>query len=129
MSSPTQRSLAELRKRGYKADIVERYNSYTKRKKDLHGCIDIHAFHPARTPRVIYVQTTSGSNVASRIAKIRALPHFPVMIAAGMVIVVHGWSKRGKAGKRKVWTLREVVVDMGPLTRDELADRAREVTG
>ena len=41
MTSPTQRSLAALRERGMLAEVVERWNPYTKTRKDLFGFVDI----------------------------------------------------------------------------------------
>ena len=122
MSSPTQRSLAELRKRGYIAYVAEKFNSFTKRRIDAWGFVDIIGIRGTET---IGIQATSGSNVAGRIAKIRAHENFAT-VARAWRIEVWGWSKRGAKGKRKVWTLREVVVDLGPLTRDDLADAAKE---
>jgi hypothetical protein len=50
------------------------------------------------------VQTTSGSNVSARVAKIAEAEATPDMRAAGWKIVVHGWRKNA-AGR---WVLREV---------------------
>ena len=35
MTSPTQRALKELRSRGWKVDVVEYWNGFAKRRKDL----------------------------------------------------------------------------------------------
>jgi hypothetical protein len=104
--TPTARSLAYLRKQGYLAAVVERFNSYTKRKNDLWGFVDIVAIKDGKT---IGVQTTSSAHVADRIAKIRAHENCAAVLACWTVIV-HGWAKRGPRGKRKVWTLREEIV-------------------
>ena len=37
----TQRSLKYMRDNGFYAEVVERYNSFTKRKNDFAGFIDI----------------------------------------------------------------------------------------
>jgi hypothetical protein len=34
----------------------------------------------------------------------------PIWKAAGNKILIHSWTKRGERGKRKVWTLREVIL-------------------
>lgn len=34
----------------------------------------------------------------------------PIWKAAGNKLVIHSWVKRGQRGKRKLWTLREVVL-------------------
>lgn len=101
MSSPTQRSLAELRKRGYLAQVVEKWIPAVKRRQDLYGFIDILAI---REGEVVGVQATSGDNVASRVTKIAEHEHVGAVRKAGIRILVHGWRKNA-AGR---WTLREV---------------------
>lgn len=106
--SPTQRSLAKLRKEGWTCAITEKWNSYVKIRQDLFGFIDVLAFQDAVT---MAVQTTSGSNVAARVDKIKAIPAARLWASGGFrTIVVHGWAKRGERGKRKLWTCREVPV-------------------
>ena len=39
--SPTQRSLEYLREQGYHPEVVEKYNSFTRRTNDLWGFVDI----------------------------------------------------------------------------------------
>ena len=108
MSTPTSRSLEFLRGQGYTAEVVERYNSFTRRRNDFLGFADILAFKIG-VRGVLAVQTTSGSNASARIEKIRQEPKAGLWLAAGNQIVVHGWAKRGPRGKRKVWTCRETV--------------------
>jgi hypothetical protein len=91
--TPTARSLALLRKRGYTAEVVERFNSFTKTRHDLFGCIDIIAVGFGHT---LAVQTTSSSNSAARRTKIRAQPAYPLMLASGWQVWVHGWRKKGR---------------------------------
>jgi len=66
--SPTQRTLNLLRKEGYTAQVAEKFIVWTKRRIDLFGFIDVIALHPNKKG-VLGVQTTSGSNLANRIAK------------------------------------------------------------
>lgn len=112
MTSPTQRSLAMLRERGMLAEVVERWNPYTKTRKDLFGFADIVAVLES-TGDPFFVQTTSGANLAARRTKILGIaaefPAVAALIRTGRV-VLHGWAKRGGRGKRKVWTLREEIV-------------------
>lgn len=61
MSSPTQRSLAVLRERGYIAQVVERWNPFARIRQDLFGVVDVLAVGNGET---IAVQCTSGANVA-----------------------------------------------------------------
>jgi hypothetical protein len=106
--TPTARSLAALRELGYVAEVVERFNSFTKRRLDLIGCVDILAIHPERG--FLGVQACTGASHAARADKMRAEPRAAVWIAAGGSLEVWSWSKRGKAGKRKVWELRTEVI-------------------
>ena len=108
MSSPTQRSLALLRERGYVATVTEHWNSFARIRQDLYGIIDVLGVGHGHT---LAVQTTSYSNVSARIRKIRESPAAPELLRAGWQIVVHGWYKVG--GR---WTAREVEV-----TADNLA--------
>jgi hypothetical protein len=104
--SPTSRSLAKLRNAGYLAEVVEKWNSFIRRRKDLFGFIDVLA---VRGNEVLAVQSTSGTNVSKRIAKIRGLQSHELWLASpNRRIVVHGWRKVGKAGERKLWECREV---------------------
>ncbi len=108
--SPTQRSLAELKKRGYLPYIVERWNPFAHIRQDLYGFIDLVAIK-GDSPGVLAVQTTSGSNVSARIQKIHESAAAKIWLAAGNRIVVHGWRKVGSKGKRKLWELREVPIE------------------
>lgn len=107
MASPTTRTLALLRKRGYTCGIVEKWIPQTKRRLDLFGGIDIVAIQPGET---IGVQCTSQSNSAARATKLRAIPQLRTWIEAGNRLCVIGWTKKGPAGKRKLWqhTLTEL---------------------
>jgi len=98
----TQRSLAYMRKKNYYAEVVERYNAFTRRKNDLFGFIDIICLGEGQ---VIGVQTTSSSNMAARVTKIREHENYAAVKAAGIVIIVHGWVKRGR-----FWEVRETVL-------------------
>jgi hypothetical protein len=103
VSSPTQRTLAELKKRGYLAAVVEKWNPHARIRQDLFGCIDILALKDGAT---LAVQATSGSNVASRVKKIAENEALPEMRAAGWSIAVWGWRKASNGR----WQLREVDV-------------------
>ena len=71
-------------------------------KRDLFGIIDILAL---RGEIILGVQTTSSSNVSSRVKKIADSEFLPAIRKAGIMLHVHGWSKR-KAG----WTMRVIDV-------------------
>ena len=107
-TSPTQRSLALLRKQGYRCAVTEHWNSFVKRRQDLFSFIDVLAI----APRMLAIQTTSGTNVAARIAKILELDAAREWLEAGHRIIVHGWAKRGERGAVKRWTCREEEVTL-----------------
>ena len=105
--TPTQRTLAELRKRGYLAEVVEKWNPYGRdgfgSRKDLFGFIEVLAL---RDDETLAVQTTSASNVSARVKKIADADALSAVRKAGWYVVVHGWRKNAKGR----WVLREVDV-------------------
>lgn len=90
--SPTQRSLEYLRELGYHCEIVEKWNSFTKQRKDLWGWCDILAI---RKDEVLAVQVTA-SAVAERIKKIQDSTTVALVRDAGIRIECHGWRKNSK---------------------------------
>jgi hypothetical protein len=101
--SPTQRTLVELRKRGFTAYVVERWNPYARVRQDLFGIIDILALKPG-VP-LLAVQATSSANVHARLAKVRDSSLASDWVSSGNHLEVWGWGKRGPRGKRKIWTV------------------------
>lgn len=99
--SPTERTLKELRKRGYMAAVVEKWIPVIHQRKDLFGIIDVLGIRKGET---IAIQTTSGSNVSDRVKKIADSDKTPVIREAGWRLVVWGWRKAANGR----WTLREV---------------------
>jgi len=111
MSSPTQRSLKELRKTWSLVEVTERWCPFSKRRKDLYQFVDVLCCDKDAT---LAVQTTSGANVSARFEKIRTLPSVVYWLACPTRrLVIHGWSKRGERGKVKRWTCREVEIVLG----------------
>lgn len=92
--SCNQLSLEHLAKEGYLAGVVEKRLPRCMITKDLFGFIDIIA---VRGGEVLAVQSTSSSNMASRITKIANHENVGAVRESGMRIVVHGWRKT-KAG-------------------------------
>ena len=113
MTSPTQRSLKLLRDEGYLCAVVEKWNPHAKIRQDLFGVIDILGI---RAAGVIAVQTTSLSNIASRIEKVETNPNLWLMLNAGWDVEVHGWAKKGAKGKRKLWECKRVIIGNTALT-------------
>jgi hypothetical protein len=89
--TPSQRTVAHLRKLGYQTANVEHYNYFTKRKHDLFGCIDILAIGNNET---LAVQVTSKSNMSSRIKKIEESEALPEMLRSNWRVIVHGWFRK-----------------------------------
>ncbi len=100
MSSLTARSSAHLRDLGYMVATVEHYNSFTRRKHDLFGCIDLLCIGNGET---VAVQVTSKSNLSARKHKIEEAEAYPEMLRSGWRIVLHGWWKENNR-----WQLKEV---------------------
>lgn len=107
--SPTQLSLKMMRDQGYYAEVVERYNSFTRKRNDLFGFVDVLCLRPGE---VVGVQTTSYSNISARIKKIREHENFKTVCDAGIRVVCHGWHKVNNRWKvREVWIDPQNVVD------------------
>lgn len=101
--SPTARTLAVCRKRGWEAQAVERFNSYTKQRIDLFGVIDIVAITPAG---ILRIQACVGGDHAKRMKKALDEPRLHEWLKHAQ-FAVWSWAKQGARGKRKLWTLRE----------------------
>ena len=123
-TSPTQRSLAFLRKSGFTACIVEKFlpargGMKFPRRIDAFGFGDLLACRgntghvsfrdgPNSLPsQIVLVQTTTAVHMADHRAKILAIPEFYKWKEAGGLVLLHGWSKKGPRGKRKLWQVRE----------------------
>ena len=111
MTSPTQRTLAECRKRGWHVQVVERWNQYARIRQDLFGVIDLVAIVPGRG--ILGIQATDATSHSKRVAKVLEEPRAIAWVKAGGLLQVWSWSKRREPGKkREQWTLRaeELVV-------------------
>ena len=101
-TSPTQLSLAHLRKTCDLVEVVEKWNSFVKIRQDLFGIIDILALRGNET---IAVQSTSWGNTKSRIDKMSESPNIAAIRKAGWKILVHGWKKNTKTNR---YELKEI---------------------
>lgn len=99
-TSLTPRSKALLNERGYIVATVEHYNSFTKRKHDLFGCIDLLAIGNGET---VAVQVTSKNHLSDRKRKIEEAEAYPDMLRSGWRVVLHGWFK-----EKNRWHVKEV---------------------
>lgn len=91
LASLNQRTVALFESRGYKCDIVESYNAFTKRKKDLFGVFDILAIGNGET---VAIQLTSKSNMSARVKKIANSDMLPTILESKWRIFVIGWYKK-----------------------------------
>ena len=90
--TPTQRSLAALRELDYLVEVVEKWNSFTRTRKDLWGWADLLAI---RRGEVLAVQVTS-EGVANRVKKVTDSETIGRVREAGVRVEVHGWRKNVK---------------------------------
>lgn len=110
MTTPTQRTLAECRRRGWMSAVVERWNPHAMIRQDLFGFVDIMAIGDIDcpgSPATLAIQVTS-TGTAARKAKIDALPNVADLMRAGWFVEVWGWRMVNgrKAGKRKTYALK-----------------------
>ena len=116
--SPTARSLELLREMSYTAQVVEYYNNFSKKRVDLFHCIDIVAAHPELG--ILGVQATTGSHHATRWKKAITCPVY-AWLKGGAHLQIWSWSKKGKQGERKVWTVRVQQVLLGDLVDEAIS--------
>lgn len=85
-----QRVLKALADDGFLAQVVERWDSFSRRRHDLFEIIDILAIGHGMT---IAVQVTSRDNMAARRRKMRATPALAEMLRAGWKVELWGYDK------------------------------------
>lgn len=107
--TPSQRSTRYLQDQGWTCWKCEYWCSFSKRRKDLFGFVDIFAMKPGHRP--LLVQTTSGSNAAARLKKIEESPLLNMAMEWGDV-VIHGWRKVKvkRGGKAERWAVKETIL-------------------
>lgn len=123
-SSPTVHTLAELKRLGYRTAIVERFCSFTKRRHDLFGCIDVLALR-GDCVGLLGIQCTAASGLAARVSKVLSLDADGLIsdwLQAGNRLECWGWRKRAKPVGRKWWhaNRREIVLAAGGIEAREL---------
>jgi hypothetical protein len=105
-----------LRKGGALVDICERYNSFTRQRKDLFGFLDLICL---QGQKIVGIQATSGSNHAARVKKAMALPELKAWLNTGAGVEIWsytrrvGYNKNGSKAKVKRWQARvqQIVMD------------------
>jgi len=88
--SPTQRSLKQLRDRGYLVWITEHYNAFTQRRHDLYNFIDIVGLNIEEVG-ILGIQTTTLGGLNARIKKAEELESYWMWLACGNDVEFHGW--------------------------------------
>lgn len=99
MTTPTARTLAKLRKEGWRPWVVEKWNGHTKTRLDLYNIGDVLAIRGTET---LLVQATSYSNVSSRVKKIAESEHIAAIREAGWRVEVWGWHKVGRFWQARI---------------------------
>lgn len=104
MTTPTQRTIADLKAMGFTFQVVERWNPFAKRRVDFLGCIDVIACKPG--VGIVGIQATSGTNHSARREKAKAEPKLRAWLESGARFELWSYAKRGARGKSKTWELR-----------------------
>ena len=97
--SPTQLTLRLLREDGWLVEVTEKWVPGANIRKDLFGWIDLLALRDGET---LAVQTTSWSNISSRVNKIAESDTVAAVRKAGWTIHVIGWKKEKSRWIHKV---------------------------
>lgn len=118
--SPTARTLAFARKKGWDAAVVERWNPHAKVRHDLFGVIDVLALDGRAG--VLAIQATTGSNLGARVEKVSAEPRATRWLASGGRLECWGWRRVGPRGARKTWAVRRLKAELvgGGIEWDEV---------
>ena len=108
--SPTQRTMAQLRKLGFRTAVVERFNSFANVRIDLFGCFDVIAINP-KEKRIVGVQCGIGTHHQEHCRKIKVDNRRIAKdwVDSGGEIQVWSWralanyNKDGSRSKRDKW--------------------------
>jgi hypothetical protein len=119
--SPMQMALAEMRLRGWIAEITEHWNPFARTRNDLLGIFDLIAICDTYLvkridddgyeripcqPHLLGVQVTSGDHHAHRRGKMLAHPNLRAWLATGAKAEIWSYAKRGGRGFAKKWERR-----------------------
>jgi hypothetical protein len=126
-TSPTARTLAECRKRGWLACVVEKWISQTRRRVDAFGFGDLLVLDGQ--PGSLLIQATSASHVSDRRAKILLERTEPARrwLDASNRIEVWGWLAPTKTIRR--WRLRTVPIVLADFAEQPDEKQGSELAG
>jgi hypothetical protein len=120
-TSPTQRTIRELRNNGRKCAIVEKWNPHVGPcgiRQDLFGIIDVIALDPEQG--VVGIQCCAGSGFSAHLKKItedRAQDTLDWLQTPGAHLELWAWRKvkKSRGGKAMVWRPRIQIITEGDL--------------
>lgn len=130
-----QRSMAELRKRGYTVGKTEMpWNRFSKVRQDFCGFADAIAFS-ADSNEVLAIQACAANgDPAKHLRKLAGLESAKVWVSQpARRLEIWSWGKKGQRGKRKLWTLKVIPFELekaeaettfpvrAPILRNEIA--------
>lgn len=124
-TNATQRTLAHLRRGGYTAGIVEKWNQFANVRQDFLGFADILAVRSDRQG-VLAIQCHPVASLAAHRKKCltdpKVVPRLRVWLEAGNELRLEAWGLKGERGKRKLWTVTHeyVTLDQLPKTAEVL---------
>lgn len=121
MSSPTSRSMALCRERGWYCYISEKWNHVTKTRHDAFRFGDLHVMDDGPVGS-LYVQACAACDVSKRYKKILGPDCHDMArrwLELGNRIQVWGWGKHPekRGSKRMVWRVRIVPITLEHLDR------------
>src|SRR5216683_2863225 len=110
-SIPLQRSKKLLEEDGWKVWRVEQWVPWPPpgHRLDMYNLMDLVAIK-SDVNGVLGIQCCADSGISAHVKKALENPYLSVWKGAGNGFRIWGWGKKGERGKRKVWTLREVVL-------------------
>ena len=114
MSSPYERTKAELVKMGYEVGRTEHFNTFVKIRQDLFNCIDLIGLKKGSP--LLLIQCTTGDNASKRIEKMR--DKAAIIASTGSTVEMWAWRKVGDRGKRKLWAVRRERFDLAGVTHN-----------
>jgi hypothetical protein len=130
-TSPTQRTLKELRDQGCVAEVVERWITIPGhpgggKRKDLFDVIDIIACRPLQGSiieglefELLAVQATSAVNHTTRLKKAKESEGLRAYLKTGNKFEVWSWGKKKIKGQRQLWHCRAETVTLADLDKVE----------